>query len=118
DAHRQRPGVDAVRSAIAAALLLFSAAGAAYAQCGAQVVLNNKNNGGHVFVTLCGTDLPVKQGDSVTIASDKQQINGTVAAIASGGGIERLDVVAGGPAAADGASLESFEAATANVTYN
>jgi hypothetical protein len=107
-----------VKTAGIVALLLLSFATGAHAQCAAQVVLNNRNVGGHVFVTLCGTDLPVKQGDAITIASDKQQITGTVGAIASAGGIERLDVVAGGPAASDGASLETFQATTANVTYN
>lgn len=106
-----------MKTAIAAALILFSLAGTAYAQC-PSVVINELNQGGHVFITFCATNLPVKEGDAVTISSTKHQFGTTVVKIRTSGGAEVLEVVAAGPAAEDGASLESFEETPADVTFN
>ncbi|HEX3579702.1 MAG TPA: hypothetical protein VHY33_14150 [Thermoanaerobaculia bacterium] len=104
------------------ALLSFVFATTSWADCANRVVLNDSDWAGHIFITLdlgCGQNVPTpKKGDPVTLASDKQQISGTVVAIASvPNQLLRLDVTAGGPAAEGDGSLEQFNASTATITY-
>jgi len=108
-------------------LLLGVAATAAHAQCINVVTLNQGEIGGHVYVVLdtrpaCGQATNVNKGDSITVASSQKQLSATVAAIRnvkqSSVQLMQIDAVAGGPAAEDAASLESFPSGPATVTYN
>lgn len=109
------------------ALLLSLAATAAQAQCVNVVTLNQGEIGGHVYVVLdtraaCGQATNVNKGDSITVASSQKQLSATVAAIKkvdqASVQLMQIDAVAGGPAAEDAASLESFPSGSGTVTYN
>jgi hypothetical protein len=108
-------------------LVLAIAATAAHAECINAVTLNQGEIGGHVYVVLdtrpsCGQATNVNKGDSITVASSQKQLSATVAAIRNvkqaSVQLMQIDAVAGGPAAEDAASLESFPSGPATVTYN
>ena len=108
-------------------LLLGLATVAAHAQCVNIVTLNQGEIGGHVYVVLdtrpaCGQATNINKGDAISVTSSQKQLSATVAAIRNVNQasvqLMQIDAVAGGPAAEDAASLESFPSGPATVIYN
>jgi len=106
-------------------LTLFAAA--AFADCFNNVTMNFGDVGGHIYIVLdtrdaCGQNTTIDKGDAVTITSGAKQVSGTVVTIqmvdVNQVHQKVLGVAAGGPAAADAASLEQFPTGSGSVAYN